>query len=100
MGRVFAVVVLGLALAAGAWGGGESPERTPTDGRAPRGDAEAIAAAIQDVIQAYGSGDADRLIKVYADDFVDLSEGAPTLVGRAAREVAAARLGDTFSRYV
>src|SRR5207245_1732770 len=61
--------------------------------------ADAIAAAIREMIEACDSGDADRLIRVYADDFIDLSEGAPTLAGPAAREAAAARLRDMFSSH-
>src|SRR6266704_4097286 len=87
-----------LTALAGCACGGPLPEPTPPAGRAPQGDADAIAAAIREIIQAYDSGDADRLITVYADDFIDLSEGAPTLAGPAAREAAATRLRDTFSR--
>ena len=73
-------LVLLAALAGWACGVGPVPEQTPPMGRVSQ-------------------GDADRLNKVYADDFIDLSEGAPTHAGPAAREVAATRLRDTFSRY-
>ena len=99
MDRIPAVRILCLAFAVWGCGGGTAPERTPPAGSAPRGDAEAIAAAAREIVQAYNSGDADRLIKVYADDFIDLADGAPTVAGRAATEAAAARLRDTFSRY-
>jgi len=92
-------LVLLASLAGWACGVGPVPEQAPPAGRVAQGDAEAIAAAIREIIQAYDSGDADRLNKVYADDFIDLSEGAPTHAGPAAREAAATRLRDTFSCY-
>jgi ketosteroid isomerase-like protein len=58
-----------------------------------------IRSAIEDFIAAYNAGDVGRLMRVFADDWIDMSEGAPTLAGREAHEKTAARLRETFRKF-
>ena len=62
-------------------------------------DRRKIDEAIHEFIRAYNAGDVDRLLTVYAGDFVDMSEGEPTLQGEQAHRDTAARLRDTFAKF-
>lgn len=62
-------------------------------------DQRKIDEAIHEFIHAYNAGDVERLLRVYAADFVDMSEGEPTLQGEQAHRDTAARLRDTFAKF-
>ena len=58
-----------------------------------------IRGQIDAFVQAYHAGDVDRLMAVYTDDFIDMSDGEATLSGVHARTETTARLNDTFAKY-
>jgi len=62
-------------------------------------DKKKIQQTIDNFVRAYNAGDVAGLMNIYADDFVDMSEGQPTLQGAAAREDNALRLRDTFAKF-
>jgi len=61
--------------------------------------AAALREVVEDFVRAYNTGDVDRLMSAYADDFVDMPEGEPTLAGARAYEDTSARLRDTFAKF-
>jgi ketosteroid isomerase-like protein len=62
-------------------------------------DKKKIQQTIDCFVRAYNAGDLAQLMNVYANDFVDMSDGQPTLQGAVAREDNALRLRDTFSKF-
>lgn len=62
-------------------------------------DTKAIESAINDFIEGYNAGEVDRLLKVYSDDFIDMSVGAPTVQGKEALEYTESKLKETFANY-
>ena len=61
-------------------------------------DAE-LQGVIEEFIHAYNAGDVDSLLKVFSADYVDMSDGEPTLEGERACLDTAARLRDTFAKF-
>jgi ketosteroid isomerase-like protein len=49
--------------------------------------------------EAYNNGDVERLLRVYADSFTDMSVGVPSFYGRESRQVLQSRLSKLFVRY-
>ena len=49
--------------------------------------------------EAYNTGDLERLLRVYADAFTDMSVGIPSFFGGEARQVLRSRLAKLFLNY-
>jgi ketosteroid isomerase-like protein len=62
-------------------------------------DKNRIQQTIDCFVRAYNAGDLAGLMNVYADDFVDMSDGQSTLQGAVARGDNALRLRDTFAKF-
>jgi ketosteroid isomerase-like protein len=62
-------------------------------------DQKKIRRAIDKFVTAYNAADVDRLVTVYAADFIDMSEAEPTLRGAEARQDTVVRLRDTFAKF-
>ena len=62
-------------------------------------DVSAIRRKIDRFIAAYNAGQVKELLAVYANDFVDMSQGEPTLRGETAIRDTERRLADTFRKF-
>ena len=62
-------------------------------------DREHILGLIDRFVDAYNRGDAAGLIAAFADDYVDMSEGEPTVRGEQAIRHTEARLLETFAKF-
>jgi ketosteroid isomerase-like protein len=62
-------------------------------------DREHILGLIDQLVDAYNRGDAAGLIAAFADDYVDMSEGEPTVRGEQAMRHTEARLLETFTKF-
>ena len=49
--------------------------------------------------EAYNAGNVDRLLAVFADEFTDMSAGAPSFFGADARSVFRPRMTKLFEQY-
>jgi len=49
--------------------------------------------------EAYNTGDVDRLLSVFADEFTDMSAGLPSFLGETAHTVLRSRMTKLFQRY-
>jgi len=59
----------------------------------------AISLAKTEYREGYNSGDADRVLSVYAPEFTDFSEDTPSYYGAEAAKALRIRLGELFARY-
>ena len=64
-----------------------------------REDRAAIEAAINDFIAAYNAGDVPRLMKVYSDDYVEMSEGDPTISGMEGKRKTEERIARVLAEH-
>lgn len=62
-------------------------------------DKQAIGAAIKDFIIAYNAEDVPRLMQVYSDDYVEMSEGDPTVSGVEGKRKTAERIGGVLAQH-
>jgi len=62
-------------------------------------DEEAICIAKTELREAYNTGDVERLLSVYADSFVDMSEGEPSFYGSEAKTALRWRATNLFREY-
>ena len=62
-------------------------------------DQQRIRKVVDEFTRAYNEGDIAGLMSAYTDDFIDMSEGEPTIVGAQAREDTESRLRDTFAKF-
>jgi ketosteroid isomerase-like protein len=62
-------------------------------------DAYAIAVAKSEYRDGYNEGNIEKVLSVFANGFVDMSEGQPSIFGSDARQALRARLGDLFAQY-
>lgn len=54
---------------------------------------------VDEFVEAYNDGDVDGLMRAFAADFVDMSDGEPTLRGEQAHAETVSRLRDTFAKF-
>ena len=59
----------------------------------------AIESAINDFIAAYNLGDVPRLMQAYSDDYVEMSEGDPTVSGVEGKRKTAERIGKVLEQH-
>ncbi len=62
-------------------------------------DKQAIETAINDFIIAYNAGDVPRLMQVYSDNYVEMSEGDPTMSGVEGKRKTAERIGGVLAQH-
>ncbi|HYX52192.1 MAG TPA: nuclear transport factor 2 family protein [Candidatus Limnocylindrales bacterium] len=62
-------------------------------------DEELIAAARTEYREAYNSGDVERLLRVFAPQFIDWSDGEPSFYGADSPKALRHRLTSLFARY-
>src|SRR5436190_24239575 len=62
-------------------------------------DRQHILGLIDQFVEAYNRGDAAGLISAFAEDYVDMSEGEPTVRGEQAVRHTEARLLETFAKF-
>lgn len=60
---------------------------------------QAIQAAIDDFIAAYNASDVPRLMRVYSDDYVEMSEGDPTVSGVEGKRKTSERIGKVLAQH-
>ena len=62
-------------------------------------DVYAINVAKTEFREAYNTGDVERLLRVYADSFTDMSVGVPSFYGSEARQVLRSRMSRLFDGF-
>jgi ketosteroid isomerase-like protein len=65
----------------------------------PMNDVYEINVAKAQFREAYNTGDVDRLLAVFADEFTDMSAGVPSFFGADARSVFRRRMTKLFEQY-
>lgn len=67
--------------------------------QAATADEAAICAAKTEYREAYNTGDVERLLAVFADEFTDMSVGLPSFFGEEAGTVLRSRMSKLFREY-
>src|SRR6266849_6491911 len=62
-------------------------------------DAAAIRKTVDRFIQAYNAGDLDRIQDIFHDDLIDMSAGASTRSGEAARQYFLSRVTEAHAKF-